>query len=522
MSLTRPFTFLSLAHFFFIFALASSFVVPDPASAADTAKCDKAREHLNSSKCKDTSKLEYGSAQLIACEKAEEDVKSCSTKPTSESQFESTSCKALDRVESKKNELSKTCSKAGYGRNCITAIQQCEQLGDSDESEGGKGISSAFFQAVAQNIGATNFDSTGNKCPLMAGKDYFRDKKDIEKDIKDNSKDLADLKKESAELEDSFNKDIQDVQEGITEAQEKLKSDKLDMNKEQRQRTTEAAKTTTEVAAQIRAKLTQNLSIRNQMAEVYRSKNSNLLQMSETASKLACMKKVRELRKSYDSEYAGASNKGGLGFIQQASKKKQELNDTFVDCMSQFNIQRNALIEQTEEKIQAFQDMINNNISDIDNATQQLESMKTQEQQAKADDTTKMNDASQSVSDKITKAQSRLTSLASTQQKKAKALSDKQAEMEGDSRKKSNELASLGPVPKSKSSTASLEEVSGDFSNYEAALRVLEIEANKKDSPCASYTREKYSDLCYLHDDCSDQKLEKKSSSSSKRDGTTK
>lgn len=219
------------------------------------------------------------------------------------------------------------------------------------------------------------------------------------------------------------------------------------------------------------------------MAEVYRSKNSSLLQMSETASKLACMKKVRDLRKVYESEYAGSSNKGGLGFIKQASLKKQELNDTFLDCMSQFDVQRNALIAQTEEKIQVFQDMINSNISDIDNANQQLESMKIQEQQAKADATTRLNDAQQAVTDKITKAQSRLTSLATTQQKKAKALADKQAEMEAESKKRSNELASMGAAPRNKTGTVSLQDVGADYKTYQSAKDDLE-EAAQSNVAC--------------------------------------
>ncbi|MBC7370638.1 MAG: hypothetical protein H7326_03680 [Bdellovibrionaceae bacterium] len=479
MSLNRPFTILSLAQIVCTFALAVSFGVSERAFADD---CDSEMKTYIKDNCEKKEAEKVGGDLYNNCRSYK---KICATVAPRERE-ESSSCRSKDRYDLAQKELAKSCGKAGYGSNCQSAIDACEDLAESDEFDGGK--SNAFLEAIGTSIGATNFNSTGNKCPTLAGKDYFRDKKDIEKDIKDNSKDLADLKKETAELEDSYNKDIQEVQTGITEAQEKLKSDKLDMSKEQRQRTTESAKTTTEVAAQIRAKQTQNLSIRNQMAEVYRSKNSNLLQMSETASKLACMKKVRELRKAYDTDYAGASNKGGLGFIKQASAKKQELNDTFLDCMSQFDVQRNALIAQTEEKIQVFQDMINSNISDIDNATQQLASMQIQEHQAKADDTTKMNDAAQSVIDKIAKAQARLTSLATTQTKKAKAITDKQAEMEADSRKKSNELAALGTVPKSKTSTMSLQEVEGDYSTVKSARDDFE-EASKIDGPCKGLYR---------------------------------
>src|SRR5690606_24952084 len=124
------------------------------------------------------------------------------------------------------------------------------------------------------------------------------------------------------------------------EQQDELKKQALETKERQRNRAAEIARTASEIASMIRKKNTENLSLRTQIAEIYRSKNSSLIAMTENAAKRACMKKVNELRKEYQTIKTGSVSSS----FRKASIKKKELNDTFNECMSQFDVQRAALI----------------------------------------------------------------------------------------------------------------------------------------------------------------------------------
>ncbi len=450
-------TFHSFAKYFCIFACVSAIVIA-PAQSAWGA-CDNEDQDILR-QCNTSADFKKNNYEL--CRRVKD---ACASTASSADPC----LGAREHSRTSYRDFKRQCGDAGLGSSCESTIGACEGVaGDKDYP-----TDNEFFKALGQKFGVSN---ASGKCPKYSGQGYFERKDKYEKSLDDVNDKLSDIKEKTAELNDKFTKDMQEVQEDLQKQQEDLKKKQLDINKAQRERAAEILKATSEVAATIRKKQSEILQLRTQIAETYRSKNSTLIAMSENASKRACMKKVNELKKEYSSVKAGSVSNG---LITAASKKKKELNDTFNECMSQFDVQRAALISQTQEKVDAIEMQVANNQSDMDNAEQQLASMTAQEQQAKADEATEMTNATNAVAEKITRGQAKLQSLAQTTQQKAKALEEKQTYYQKKSNQVSNALNTLGPAPEDETSTTKLSQVQAAYDTYtEAICATSENESN--------------------------------------------
>jgi chromosome segregation ATPase len=179
------------------------------------------------------------------------------------------------------------------------------------------------------------------------------------------------------------------------------------------------------------------------------------------------MKKVIEMREDYRKLRGGVGASTSNGNL---IKQKKELTDTFNECMSQFDTQRNALIAKTDEAVAEKQMQIDSAQSSIDNANQMLSSLQAQEQQQKQDDATELSNEAQTVNQKMARAQERMKSLADTASKKSQALNEKQQYYQKKSSTLSNAIANLGPVPEDESSTMKLSEVQGKYAAWLEAV----------------------------------------------------
>lgn len=380
--------------------------------------------------------------------------------------------RAQNAADAAKGELDRACRESGLGSACISQIKKCAAAGEADEYGDDADLLVAFSNAlgVPQN-------QVGSKCPKYSGQGYFERKDKYQNDLDDVNDKLSDLKKDLATLNKDFNKDVQDVQEEIAEAQKDLKQKSLDIKKEQRERATEQAKTAADLAKNLRAQQSLILQKRQEISNIYRSKNSSLIAMAESATKRACMKKVKELKKDYEAIAGGSSG----SFITRASQKKQALQDEYDNCMLQFDQQRLALIEQTDQKVEQAQDAINNAQSDIDNMTQQLSTMNAQETEAKNDDNTAMSNETTALNEKITRATTKLQSLQQTTQQEAQALTEKQNYYKGKSTSLSNSIAGLGPIPSDETSTAKISQADSAYESYRTAIANVPLEVDGKE-----------------------------------------
>ena len=373
-------------------------------------------------------------------------------------------------AESARTTYNKACGDAGIGGStCLAQMKQCVSLsGDSEYAD-----SDDLLKAFSAALGVPQAN-IGSKCSGMSGQDFFDEKEKVEKKLDDVNDDLSDVKKELATLEKDFNKDIQDVQEEIADAQKELKQKGLDIKKDQRERAAEQAKTAADLAKNIRAQESLILQKRQEINNIYRSKNSSLIAMAESALKRACMKKVRELKKDYES-IAGT---GAGQFITRASQKKKDLQAEWDNCMAQFDQQRIALIEQTEQKVETAQDAINTAQSDIDNMNQQLNSLAAQEAEAKNDDNTALSNETTALNEKITRATAKLQSLQKTTEKEAAALGEKQAYLQKKAVTASNSLMQMEATdtelsPARKKSKVGISEVQSAFMEYAESVDQL-------------------------------------------------
>jgi uncharacterized protein YukE len=372
-------------------------------------------------------------------------------------------------ADSARSTFNKACGDAGIGGSCLSQMQKCSELSGADDYKDSDDLLMAFSSALG--VPQSNI---GSKCSGMSGQDFFDEKDKTEKKLDDVNDKLADIKKDLANIDKDFNKDVQEVQEEIADAQKELKKKSLDVNKEQRERATEQAKTKADLTKNIRAQESLIMQKRQEINNIYRSKNSSLIAMAESATKRACMKKVKELKK----EYEAIAGIGAEHFIERAMKKKKDLQDEWDNCMLQFDQQRIALIEQSDQKVETAQDAINSAQSDIDNMNQQLNSMAAQEAEAKKDDTTSVNNETTALSEKITRATTKLQSLQKTAQAESKALQEKQTYLQKKATTASNALMQMEATdtemgPSKKRSKVGISEVQSAFTEYADAVNQL-------------------------------------------------
>lgn len=381
----------------------------------------------------------------------------CSKVASSDADCENAKRNASDALK----DLNKSCGDSGLGRNCISKIKKCAEVGGSDDFENDEDLLVAFSEAlgVPQN-------KVGSSCPKYSGQGFFERKEKYTKDLESINDSIESTKKEIADLGKEFTEDVQKVQEEIADAQKDLKEKQLDIKKEQRERAAEQAKTSAELAKNLRSQESLILQKRQEIANILRSKNSSMIAMAESATKRACWKKVKEMKKDYESIASGSSG----SFITRASQKKKALQDEYDNCMAQFDQQRIALIEQTDQKVEQAEDSINNAQSDIDNMNQQLSSMSAQETEAKNDENTALANESSALSEKITRATAKLQSLQQTTQQKDSALKEKLNKLDQRSKEASNAMARLGATPDDETSNVKMSQVEAAYDDYQAAV----------------------------------------------------
>jgi hypothetical protein len=465
MSLTRASTIRSFAQFFCMLVVIASFGVAERAWAI----CSPSqRENFNYWRC---GKIDQVSNRDDDCDKLVKPLVRCDNPDAADTKGgggdPTDKCSSYTtRVEKTYSTFNEKCGSAGAGggKNCMSAVKKCDQVALDNEGGSDDDVAKAFTAALGGSSAGV-----ASKCPKYSGQGFMERKDKYEKDLDNSNDKLQNIKDDTAELNDKFNKDVQSIQEDIQKAQEEVQTKQLELNKEQRSRQAEQVKTTAQIAEQIRSKTSEMLQLRNQISDTYQSKNSNLVAMTENAANRSCMKKVNDLKKEL-----GATTSGSSGaFFSKASNKVKQLNDTFNECMSQFDIQRAALITKTEQAVELIQNKINNNQSDIDNANQQLSTMTAQEQQAKTDDATGMTNANKSVTDKITRAQTRLTSLSQTTKTKSDALAEKQKYYENKSKQTSTAIGALGAMPSDETSTTKMSQVVGAYEDFKEAAMSL-------------------------------------------------
>ncbi len=391
--------------------------------------------------------------------------------------------RAQTTVSNAVKDIGSACRKAGLG-----GVSKCIESSISCGSTMGSDVFSTTAQALAQNSSNQNVQLAGavlgqseakNSCPQMSGRDYWSEKDKITKDIDSTQKELADLNDDKAKVQDDFNKQIQDLQDDLNKAQEELDKQKLDMKDKKRKQLADFQTSQNQAKEELRKKSSDVLSLRGQLIKSQQDQALQLIAMTDASGKRACMRAVNDAKKAYD---AIATNGSG-NYIAKARQKKDDLINTYNDCMDSFAQQRNALNKSKKQE----QDQINKAITDaqqssdeisngLNTAQEQLTEMQNDAQTEEDNATQKVVKLMQTNQNKMLAAQQKMQTNLQTLTTKNQSLTEKLNRL-------NNSLMTLGAAPKSRSSDYSPEDASSDISSsVDTALTTMDNFNNSTDT----------------------------------------
>lgn len=395
--------------------------------------------------------------------------------------------RAEERVYQARTKIKEACRKAGLPGGtdgCLKAAENCAGTSGEESFD----TTAILVSALGLPAGSTSGSSA---CPQMSGRDYFTEKDKLQKDIKDTEKDLAELNDDKAKLQDDYNKEMQDIQEALTKAQEDLKEKNLDLEQKDRERQAEFQNSQNQAKEELRKKGADILRLRGQLIQSQRDKALKMIAMTDASGKRACMKAVRDAKKAYDNVSSASSS----NHLAQAKQKKEELINTYNDCMEAFDQQRVALNESKKQE----QDQINQQIDDLQSSVDEIQNSlnlaSTQLEEIKQAAATKKNDALQSVIDLGTRSQNKMQAAYTKLQENLKTLAAKSASLQAALNRANASMMTLGPAPKSRSSdyapSDASSEIAGEIEIIEDARRgvtkdscpgIFERDVAKKDA----------------------------------------
>lgn len=366
----------------------------------------------------------------------------------------------LESIKESRKKAAEFCRKAGLSSSTEGDSFCVQKSLDCGNEVGKESFDSVDAIAAVFGVPADDSKKLADACPIMSGRDYFKEKDAITKEIKETEKELAELNDDKAEIQEKYNETMQDLQEALTKAQEDLKEKNLKMEQEDRDRIAEFHATQNQAKDELRKKGAEILRLRGQVIQSQRDKALKLIAMTDASGKRACMKAVREAKKSYESISGSSSS----NHIAQSKQKKQDLINLYNDCMEAFDQQRIALNEskrQEQIELNTQIDSLQSSMDEIQNslnlANSQLEEMKQASEKRKSD-------ALQSVIDLGTLTQQKMQAAYSKLQENLKTIAAKGTSLQAALNRANASLMTLGPAPKSRNSEYAPSDASADIS----------------------------------------------------------
>lgn len=426
---------------------------------------------------------EFASADCLdACVGKEgEDAKTCRAKcESTENNLKASIsvCSELQNSVTKaKEKIANACEKMKVGSKyqCTENAIDCADASGEEPAQStaqiiGQMSTDPTVQALGNAYGQSQNQqqsSFNQKCPQMSGRDYFTEKDKITKDLETTQEALAKLTEDNAKINDELNKQNQDLQDSLNKAQEELDKDKLNIKDKKRKQLTDFQNQQTQMKETLRKKSTEVLSLQGQLSQSQQDQALKLIAMTDASGKRACTKAFNDAKKAYDT-LATSSTGSYIGLSKQ---RREDLLNTFNDCMDSFQQQRNALNKSKKQE----QDQIRKAITD---AQQSIEEMNNSLNTAQAQLTEVQNDAQteeDQATQKVVKLQQTTQTKMLAAQQKAQAMlqanATKNQSLSQKLNRLNNSLMTLGAAPKSRTSDYSPEQASSDIG---AAIETIE------------------------------------------------
>lgn len=382
----------------------------------------------------------------------------------SDSRDKQRSCSDANKdLSSARKEMTKLCSEASLGSDCSDKVSTCSEVTGSATFQSAGQVMTALGNQYGSLVTALGGANGG--CPQMTGKTYFNRKDSLTKDIDSTQKELADLNDDKAKIQDEFNKQIQDLQDEVNKSQEDLDKMKLEMKDKKRKQLADFQNSQNQMKEELRKKSTEVLSLRGQLIQSQQDQALKLIAMTDASGKRACMKAVNDAKKAYDA----VASSNSANYIAKAKQKKQDLINTYNDCMDAFEQQRNALNKSKKQE----QDQINKAINDATAAAAELQnSMNTADSQLaemQQDAQTEEDQATQKVVKLMQTTQTKMLAAQQKMQTNLQTLEAKNQSLTSKLNRLNNELAMLGPAP-SEDSTKTVKQVGSELGSYQEAV----------------------------------------------------
>lgn len=375
---------------------------------------------------------------------------------------------ARSDLRSAKEKLAEACAAASLPAGCSASAISCDDT-ISEESFDTMGM---IMEALGMPKNATG-SQVSNKCPQLAGKDWYDEKNRLQKELKDAQKELAELSDDKAEIQDEYNKTSNDLQEQLAKAQEEYKQTEEDLNEEQRKMMAEFNNSQNQARENMRNLGSKLLELEGQVTQVQREKAQRLLVLTNAAARMGCMNKIAQEKAEYEKLYGIKGNNTG-NYVQQANNKRKALNESFQACMENVNQERIKLNETTKNKVEMLQKQIRDTQSSLDEVQNSLNLAQSQLEEMKTSIANKKKNALQSVIDLGQRIQSQLQSAYQKLQTQLQTIAAKNTNLTQEINRIQNEIAALGVAPKNRSGKYSESELASRIGSYASMVSEAE------------------------------------------------
>ncbi len=379
-----------------------------------------------------------------------------------------------------RKQISKLCRDAGVGGNCADKVDSC-----NDEAGETGGIN--LYQNLSTVVGGDNALGTalgvmgqsngaGGGCPQFSFQDYFSKKKEYQEDLDKTEEDLAKLSDDKADIEKDFNQKITDLQEDLNKAQDDFEKTKDQIAKDKLENTQKLQEAQNAAKDSLRTQATTLLDLNGKLITSQRDKALNLIALTEASAKRACTKTISDMKAQWvkDGTLSGFSS-GTM--IAKAKKLKEDLINTWNDCMSVYDQKKQALLESKNQEeamlrkqLQDTAESMAQTKDSMDAAAANMAQMNELADKQQTQAQTNLNNTMKAIQTKMTAAQNEM-------KQRLETLAAKTSNYKEKINRLNTQLSSLGVVPSS-GATTTASQVSGEIADLRDDMNEISRQAS--------------------------------------------
>lgn len=360
-------------------------------------------------------------------------------------------------LKTAKNDLAKLCKDAGAGSNCADKVEAC-----SNEAGSTGNINMYSTAAIALGgsstslgtaLGAMGQSSTAaNSCPQYSFQDYFTKKDKYTDDLDKTEEDLAALSDEKAQVQEDFNKEIADLQEDLNKAQQDLQDKKREISEKKRKAQSDFQEVQNKVKDDLRSQASTLLDLQGKLISSQRDKALNLVALTEASAKRACLKAVQDQKAQAQKDGALSGLASGT-MIAKSKRLKEDLINTWNDCMTVYDQKRQALLETKKQEEDTIRKQIQDTNESMAQTQDSLDSAQTQLTEITNEATEEQSQAEQNLTKTMQNIQNKMTAAKQKLEQKLQTIATKTTTYTEKINRLNTSISQLGVAPPSGSTT---------------------------------------------------------------------